>query len=118
MGFSMFEAREMRVRRARPVRGANWSELTEVPVHRGVRFRAETVFYLPHPAHFRAGRRAGPENRCNILPQSDARRVTSIQSPWPRLSCSCPVPFSRCRQGECFSIRRECQHLANSIARR
>ena len=31
-------------------------------------------------------------NLCNNLRQSDARHVTSIQSPWPRLSGSCPVP--------------------------
>ena len=67
MGFGMFEAREMSVRRARTIRGANWSELTEVPAHIGVRFGAETVFYLPHAAHFRAGRRADPENRCKEI---------------------------------------------------
>ena len=67
MGFGMFEAREMRVRRARTIRGANWSELTEVPAHIGVRFGAETVFYLPHAAHFRAGRRADPVKSPDVV---------------------------------------------------
>ena len=40
MGFGRFEAREMRKRRIRPIRGANKGELIEVPARRSVRFRA------------------------------------------------------------------------------
>ena len=40
MGFGTFEAREIRERRVRPIRGVNRGELIEVPARRSVRFRA------------------------------------------------------------------------------
>ena len=42
-GFGMFERKEVKARRVRPIRGSSSGELIEVPSHTRVRFRAGTA---------------------------------------------------------------------------